>query len=171
MVTLSVTPYGVPAPPKGGAFCIYRSAVIKLPLRGSWRTNVSLRGFSRPLEGRLPPAGGRCRVATKGGVWLRPAGADGRGTSRAIRFALEPEILPPCQGLSLWESWQARQGLTERARTLAENEPFLREFPYHAARPSGIRRAALLRLLERIDREMAMVISPDPAFSAGSMRG
>ena len=26
---------------------------------------------SRPLEGRLPPAGGRCRVATKGGVWHR----------------------------------------------------------------------------------------------------
>jgi hypothetical protein len=29
----------------------------------------------------------------------------------------------------------------------------------------------LLRLLERIDQEMAIVISPDPAFSAGSMRG
>ena len=26
---------------------------------------------SRPLEGRLPPAGGRCRAATKGGVWHR----------------------------------------------------------------------------------------------------
>ena len=36
---------------------------------------------------------------------------------------------------------------------------------------AGIRRTALLRLLERIDREMAIVISPDPAFSAGSMRG
>lgn len=41
----------------------------------------------------------------------------------------------------------------------------------NAARPSGIRRTALLRLLERIDQEMAIVISPDPAFSAGSMRG
>ena len=40
-----------------------------------------------------------------------------------------------------------------------------------AARPPGIRRTALLRLLERIDREMAVVISPDPAFSAVSMRG
>jgi hypothetical protein len=29
----------------------------------------------------------------------------------------------------------------------------------------------LLHLLERIDQEMAIVISPDPAFSAGSMRG
>ena len=26
----------MPAPPKGGAFCIFRSAQIKLPLRGSW---------------------------------------------------------------------------------------------------------------------------------------
>ena len=42
---------------------------------------------------------------------------------------------------------------------------------HNAARPSGIRRTALLRLLERIDQEMAIVISPDPAFSAGSMRG
>ena len=29
-----------------------------------------------------------------------------------------PETLPSCQGLSLWESWQARQGLTERASQL-----------------------------------------------------
>ena len=29
-----------------------------------------------------------------------------------------PETLPLCQGLSLWESWQARQGLTERTSQL-----------------------------------------------------
>ena len=29
-----------------------------------------------------------------------------------------PETLPSCQGLSLWESWQARQGLTERTSQL-----------------------------------------------------
>ena len=29
-----------------------------------------------------------------------------------------PETLPLCQGLSLWESWQARQGLTERVSQL-----------------------------------------------------
>ena len=29
-----------------------------------------------------------------------------------------PETFPPCQGLSLWESWQARQGLTERTSQL-----------------------------------------------------
>ena len=29
-----------------------------------------------------------------------------------------PETLPLCQGLSLWKSWQARQGLTERASQL-----------------------------------------------------
>jgi len=29
-----------------------------------------------------------------------------------------PETLPLCQGLSLWESWQTRQGLTERTSQL-----------------------------------------------------
>ena len=31
----------------------------------------------RPLEGRLPPAGGRCRAATKGGIWLCEAKTEG----------------------------------------------------------------------------------------------
>ena len=107
--TLSVTPYGVPAPPKGGAFCICRSAQIKLPLRGSWHRTamtervclftegivtesvLALSGAnapalprgeplavhanfislprSLPLRKDFPRAGGRCRAATKGGVW------------------------------------------------------------------------------------------------------
>ena len=33
-----------------------------------------------------------------------------------------PETLPLCQGLSLWESWQARQGLTERASPLTGHQ-------------------------------------------------
>ena len=40
-----------------------------------------------------------CQKPSPWGRWLRPAGADGRGTSRAIRFALEPQSFPPCQGL------------------------------------------------------------------------
>ena len=39
--------YAMPAPPKGELFATYRSVITKLPLRGSWRTNVSLRGFRR----------------------------------------------------------------------------------------------------------------------------
>ena len=31
----------------------------------------------RPLEGQLPPAGGRCRAATKGGIWLCEAKTEG----------------------------------------------------------------------------------------------
>ena len=117
-----------------------------------------------------------CQKPSPWGRWLRPAGADGRGTSRAIRFALEPQTFPSCQGLPLRGQispgrgkmspqvtkggiWH-RAAMTERVRS-----------PITPARPSGIRRTALLRLLERIDREMAIVISPDPAFSAGSMRG
>ena len=34
------------------------------------------------------------------------------------RVAVCQEAFPPCHGLSLWESWQARQGLTERASQL-----------------------------------------------------
>ena len=40
------------------------------------------------------------------------------GASAPASFAVCPETLPLCQGLSLWESWQARQGLTERASQL-----------------------------------------------------
>ena len=58
-----------------------------------------------------------------------------------------------------------------KRRRCGESPPTQRSEWGNAARPSGIRRTALLRLLERIDREMAIVISPDPAFSAGSMRG
>ena len=45
----------------------------------------------------------RCATAPPGGAFP-PA-----------KFTALPETFPPCQGLSLWESWQARQGLTERA--------------------------------------------------------
>ena len=37
------------------------------------------------------------------------------GSVPPAKFTALPETFPPCQGLSLWESWQARQGLTERA--------------------------------------------------------
>ena len=40
------------------------------------------------------------------------------GASAPASFVVCPETLPLCQGLSLWESWQARQGLTERAGQL-----------------------------------------------------
>ena len=54
-----------------------------------------------------------CQKPSPWGRWLRPAGADGRGTSRAIRLALEPKTFPPCQGLPPRGSWQNRQVLTE----------------------------------------------------------
>ena len=40
------------------------------------------------------------------------------GASAPASFVVCPETLPLCQGLSLWESWQARQGLTERTSQL-----------------------------------------------------
>ena len=40
------------------------------------------------------------------------------GASAPASVTVCPATLPSCQGLSLWESWQARQGLTERAGQL-----------------------------------------------------
>ena len=42
-----------------------------------------------PLRDDFPRSGGRCRIATKGGVWLDAKRQDGRGTS--------PKIFPPLQ--------------------------------------------------------------------------
>ena len=49
--------------PKGTAFAVAENFTA-LPKEG-------------PLEGRLPPAGGRCRAATKGGIWLCEAKTEG----------------------------------------------------------------------------------------------
>ena len=57
-------PSDLPAPPKGGAsdasarlaFYLETAPLLqKLPLRGSWRTNVSLRGSGTPEANRKPP--------------------------------------------------------------------------------------------------------------------
>ena len=58
-----------------------------LPLRGNppsprgrlsrWRKTSRHCPKRRPLEGQLPPAGGRCRAATKGGIWLCEAKTEG----------------------------------------------------------------------------------------------
>ena len=86
----------------------------KLPLRGSWRAVASLRGFV--LRQASSPSPSLLRKSTS---------PKGRGSGETTNSALEPETIPLCQGLSPWESWQARQGLTERARMLpAIFDPF-----------------------------------------------
>ena len=77
------------------------------PLRGSWRAVASLRGFV--LRQASSPSPSLLRKSTS---------PKGRGSGETTNSALEPETIPLCQGLSPWESWQARQGLTERARML-----------------------------------------------------
>ena len=84
------------------------------PLRGSWRAVASLRGFV--LRQASSPSPSLLRKSTS---------PKGRGSGETTNSALEPETIPLCQGLSPWESWQARQGLTERARMLpAIFDPF-----------------------------------------------
>ena len=92
---------------QGELFAIFRSARIKLPLRGSWRAVARLRGFV--LRQASSPSPSLLRKSTS---------PKGRGSGETTNSALEPETIPLCQGLSPWESWQARQGLTERARML-----------------------------------------------------
>ena len=50
-----------------------------LPQGDGFRGGGKVSGIAqrRPLEGRLPPAGGRCRAATKGGIWLCAAKTEG----------------------------------------------------------------------------------------------
>ena len=65
----------------------------------------SLRAFLNPLF--------TSRVVTESGLALSVTYGDtspkGRGSGETIHFAIFPESLPPCQGLSLWESWQIRR--------------------------------------------------------------
>ena len=79
----------------------------QLPRRGSWRAVARLRGFV--LRQASSPSPSLLRKSTS---------PKGRGSGETTNSALEPETIPLCQGLSPWESWQARQGLTERARML-----------------------------------------------------
>ena len=47
----------------------------------------------------------------------------GSGSGEIIHFVLLSGSLPPCQGLSLWESCQCRSALTERAQDICLREP------------------------------------------------
>ena len=49
---------------------------------------------------------------------LRDSSLKEGASGETASFAVCPETLPLCQGLSLWESWQAHQGLTERTSQL-----------------------------------------------------
>ena len=49
---------------------------------------------------------------------LRDSSLKEGASGETASFVVCPETLPLCQGLSLWESWQARQGLTERVSQL-----------------------------------------------------
>ena len=48
-----------------------------------------------PLRDDFPRSGGRCRIATKGGVWLDAKRQDGRGNSRALLQASNAKAARP----------------------------------------------------------------------------
>ena len=48
-----------------------------------------------PLRDDFPRSGGRCRVATKGGVWIDAKRQDGRGNSRALLQASNAKAARP----------------------------------------------------------------------------
>ena len=57
-------------------------------------------------------------VETLSGSLRSPAPPKGGAFCMPASFAVVPETLPPCQGLSLWERWH-RIAMTERASSLA----------------------------------------------------
>ena len=68
----------------------------------------------------------------RGGSLSSKGGASGE----TAHFAFEPETLPPCQGLSLWERWIC-EAKTERARTLPEELPLSVQISSHENTPAG----------------------------------
>ena len=105
-------PAALTAPPKGGALFVLTGRWQKAPPSGELDATggSGLRGFSCAL----PPSGATRR--------LPPAE---EGFSTPANFAFDPETFPLCQGLSLWESCQSRQALTERTRTVVLRPCFL----------------------------------------------
>ena len=91
------------------------------PLRGSFICADRQMAKSSPLGG----AGRDQRERTER-VQPHPAPHPaGKSFSMPANFAFDSETFPSCQGLSLWESWQSRQALTERARTVVLRPCFL----------------------------------------------
>ena len=77
----------------------------------------SQRGLSAQQTGGVladTPSGAPVPAPPRGRLCAMPEGA----TSAQAHFALQPETFPPCQGLSLWESWRVAP---ERARMLKLN--------------------------------------------------
>ena len=90
------------------------------PFRGSWhRAAMTERVLS------VPPALFLSGLALS--VTFGDTSPKGRGSGETIHFVLLSGSLPPCQGLSLWESCQGRSALTERASPLSPAPRFRRK--------------------------------------------
>ena len=88
---------------------------------------VSVDTPSVSLCSTAPPRGRLCAMpetlspplkAVPLGKVASPQAMTEGATSAQAHFALQPETFPPCQGLSLWESWRVAP---ERARMLKLN--------------------------------------------------
>ena len=92
----------VPPPPAGGVF----------PSRGASGEEVGLYDMPRPLlQGEV------AMRSIDGEVVPRSRASRPQGTAVSVmqNFTQFLQTVSICQGLPLWESWQSRQALTERA--------------------------------------------------------
>ena len=132
-----------PAPPKGELFGIFRQVEQNLPLRGRWHgASRDGEGSARLRQAALPPqrrafaeSGAaddypfrhrlrRCHTPPfvaarhlppeRGKSFLK---GRGKCTAGKLFVALYTLVMSLPAWLSLWEGWQSRQALTERAQT------------------------------------------------------
>ena len=82
--------------------------VCQLPRGGSlWRVPLPSCRFASihlPQGGGFGSGGKRARPLRR----LRASSPKGRASGETGYFTVQPETLPPCQGLPLWGSWQSR---------------------------------------------------------------
>ena len=82
----------------------------------------TLRSAPNAFSRRGVVAGDDICSAAFGSAEATPSGSLRSPAPPRGRLCTVPDTLPLCQGLSLWESWQSRQALTERASPLTKKQ-------------------------------------------------
>ena len=93
-------------PLRGSFICADRQMTKSSPFRGSWHRAAMTERVQREAASPSPS------------LLRKSTSPKGRGLGIAEKFPVKPQSLWFRQRLSLWESWQSRQALTERASPL-----------------------------------------------------
>ena len=93
-------------PLRGSFICADRQMTKSSPFRGSWHRAAMTERVQREAASPSPS------------LLRKSTSPKGRGLGIAEKFPVKPQSLWFRQRLSLWESWQSRKALTERASPL-----------------------------------------------------